>query len=455
MSVQKRIMTALAASAFGQLVTMSSQIVLTPMFFKFWGAEKYGEWLILSSIPAYLTMADMGIGSAAGNEMTMRAGAGDRPGAQKTFRGALRVAAGAGAIAFGLGLIAAAVIHFFGKPATPHIYGIEAAMVLLLLALTVAVGFVSGVVSAGFRCGERNALGIVLSNSSRLFEALVMGGLLAMGYSPVWLCGGALAVKMLLLLIQMYLLYGVTPWLFTPYEAPERGLIRRLIAPSIGFLAFPLGNAIALQGPILIIGAVFGGGAVALFSAMRTLARLPMQITNAFNSSVWPEMSRAFGAADYPLLRRLHRQAWGATTLLTTVSGIGLWLLGPKIASLWLGSQATYSATFLNSLIVVTAISAAWNASSVVLAAINAHARLGLIYVVVNGLTLLLAYSLTPAFGWLALLGGMLMAEVILTLYVMPCVLSITRDRSSSFLKGAIFDGVISIRQRLAALTAR
>ena len=89
MSIRHRIYLTLAAGAFGQLVTIGSQILLTPLYFSHWGAAKYGEWLLISTIPAYLVMADFGVGSAAGNEMTIRAGAGDYEGAQRTFRGAI------------------------------------------------------------------------------------------------------------------------------------------------------------------------------------------------------------------------------------------------------------------------------------------------------------------------------------------------------------------------------
>ena len=92
MSAKQRIFAALAANGFGQLVTMGTQLLLTPLFFRQWGAALYGEWLILSAIPAYLALADLGVSSAAGNEMAMRAGAGNHAGAQQTFRGARGVA---------------------------------------------------------------------------------------------------------------------------------------------------------------------------------------------------------------------------------------------------------------------------------------------------------------------------------------------------------------------------
>ncbi|CAD5369164.1 conserved membrane hypothetical protein [Rubrivivax sp. A210] len=438
MSVRSRIAAALAANAFGQAVTVASQILLTPLYFRYWGAALYGEWLILSSIPAYLTMADLGIGSAAGNEMTMRAGAGDRTGAQRTMLGALWVSAGAAALVMALGLAAAALALHWRVPHTPSLAPAEAALVLAGLALTVALGFPGGVVSAGFRCGERNAQGILWANGARLAEMLSVGGLLLARQPPAVICWGMVVVKAVALVAQWLVLWRVCPWLFAPAVRADRRIVRRLIAPALGFMAFPLGNALALQGPILIIGAVFGGPAVAMFSALRTLARVPMQLTNMINASVWPEMSRAFGAQDMGLLRRLHQGAWGTTVMIIATFGIGLVICGSWITSLWLGAAAPFDGGVFAALVLLTILSATWGASAVVLTAINAHARVGLAYVIVNGAFMGLAALLASPWRWAGLLVPLLIAEAALLVWVLGQVMRKTGDGYGPFLVNAI-----------------
>jgi O-antigen/teichoic acid export membrane protein len=437
MSVQQRVTRALAANAFGQVVTIATQLLLTPLFFRTWGAGLYGEWLILSSVPAYLTMADLGIGSAAGNEMAMRAGAGDHAGAQQTYRGATWVGlmAGAGVMLVGALLaLAAAHLHW---PRTELIPAADAGWLITLLTLNVALGFQGGVISAGFRAAGCNALAISLSNTSRLLEGLGMGVALLMGQGPLVLCAAALVIKAVMLLVQHLWLKAQCGWLFTPRVAADRQLVRRLIAPSLGFMAFPLGNALALQAPILIIGHALGGPAVAVFSAMRTLARLPMQIANAFNASVWPEMSRAHGAGDTALLRKLHRSSWAVALPLAAGAGLGLVLLGEWIGRLWLGPKVQVDPTVLLALVVVTVLSVVWNASSVVMAAINAHARLGALYVLANGVCMGVAWWLTPTLQWWGLLPMLVLAELVLLLWVFPRVLRLTGDTVGQFFGGA------------------
>src|SRR5216684_7073450 len=85
-TVRGRLIRGLGATALGSVVTAIVQIVSVPVFLHFWGVKLYGEWLILSAIPTYLMLSDMGFGSVAGNDMTMRVAAGDREGALETFQ---------------------------------------------------------------------------------------------------------------------------------------------------------------------------------------------------------------------------------------------------------------------------------------------------------------------------------------------------------------------------------
>lgn len=449
MSVRQRIAHALAANALGQAVTIGSQLLLTPLFFREWGAGLYGEWLILSSVPAYLTMADMGVGSAAGNEMTMRAGAGDHAGAQQTYRGAAWVALGAGLMVLLLGGLLALSAAWFGTPSTQQISATDAGWLVLMLSFGVVLSFLGGVVAAGFRAAGHNARGVSLGNVSRLLEALAMAWALLAGHGPLVLCAASLLVKLAMLLLQQIHLHRLCAWLHTPRVAADRSLVRRLLLPSLGFMAFPLGNALALQGPILLIGHVFGGPAVAMFSAMRTLARLPIQVVNMFNASVWPEMSRAHGSGDTSLLRSLHRGTWGMTFVLIVCAGVFLAVTGEWLAHVWLGGRSPFTPLVFDALVLVTVLAALWNASSVVMSAINAHAGLGLRYVLANAGCLAVAWALTPVASWWGLLPCLVMAELILLVWVFPRVMSLTGDSARRFFAEIGPSFAAAVRQRL------
>src|ERR1700744_1686765 len=86
MSLRKRLIAGFWATMLGPFVTLLVQLLGVPLFLHFWGARLYGEWLILSAIPAYLAISDLGFGSVAGNDMAIRIAVGDRRGALETFQ---------------------------------------------------------------------------------------------------------------------------------------------------------------------------------------------------------------------------------------------------------------------------------------------------------------------------------------------------------------------------------
>ena len=54
----------------GQAINIASKIVLVPLFLLAWGADIYGEWLLLSSMVAYLSLTEMGSHLYIVNRMT-------------------------------------------------------------------------------------------------------------------------------------------------------------------------------------------------------------------------------------------------------------------------------------------------------------------------------------------------------------------------------------------------
>src|SRR5579863_7074061 len=84
--VARRLVRGFGAAALGPIVTTIVQLVSVPVLLHYWGTVKYGDWLLLSAIPSYLTLSDLGFGDASGSDMTMRVASGDRQGALETFQ---------------------------------------------------------------------------------------------------------------------------------------------------------------------------------------------------------------------------------------------------------------------------------------------------------------------------------------------------------------------------------
>ncbi len=153
------------ANAFGQAITIGIQLFSLPLFLHYWDAATYGAWLILSAIPSYLSMADVGMVTAAGNKMTIAIGQRDREQANRVFQSALLF------MLIVCGLIAVLVLPTAlwmplpGITATP-----DYRVALAFLSGGVLIALFSGLTEAIFKATGRYPLGTLLSNLVRLAE---------------------------------------------------------------------------------------------------------------------------------------------------------------------------------------------------------------------------------------------------------------------------------------------
>ena len=85
-STKRRLILGFLTNWVGKLSATVIQFIQIPVFLHFWSVPLYGEWMIVNSIPAYLSFSNAGFGSVAGNEMTMMVARDDRDGALRVFQ---------------------------------------------------------------------------------------------------------------------------------------------------------------------------------------------------------------------------------------------------------------------------------------------------------------------------------------------------------------------------------
>src|SRR6202012_4777809 len=85
-ATSRRLLLGFISNWTSRLAGTIIQLIQVPVFLHFWSTPLYGEWLIVNSIPSYLSLSNVGFGSVAGNEMTMLVARGDREGALRVFQ---------------------------------------------------------------------------------------------------------------------------------------------------------------------------------------------------------------------------------------------------------------------------------------------------------------------------------------------------------------------------------
>jgi O-antigen/teichoic acid export membrane protein len=376
----------IGAQSFAQAVRILIRVSEVPLLLSFWGAQLYGEWLMLAAIPAYLTIGNAGFSMVACRDITMRSGAGDHDGALSVYQSTWLLLT-----IFSLSILCVAIIvvtvipisSFLGFSAMGNH---ETSLVFVLLVGYIVAALYGGLFEAGFWASGRYPLGMWLAALSQLLEFLGLVLAVVMGGGPVQAAVGYLSGRIIGMAIIWWGQRRVTPWLTFGCAKASITELRRLAAPSFAAMAFPIGNALNIQGIRLIVGFVLGPAAVAVFVPLRTLSSIVLQPAAMVYRVTEPELSMAFGSADHAGFELLSIKASRISLWLSMAACLGVAVATPWLFPLWTGGKVALHWPVLIILLMSTPLRSFWGTSLMVLLATNRHLRIGTFYAALYGI---------------------------------------------------------------------
>lgn len=404
----RRIVSGLGANVFGQGVTILIQLLSVPIFLHYWDAATYGEWLLLSAVPAYFSMADVGLVAVAANKMTMLSARGEHAESNRVFQSAL-VMTLLLITAFAVVAVAATLLINVDVLAAP---GRKAA--LLMLIGVALVNVFSGLFDAVFRASGQYALGTYALNFARILETLLGLAFLFLGYGFAGVAFGLLLGRLLAsLAIWLYSMKVFTNFVWRAADA-QRDEIKSLIRPAIAFMAFPVGNAISIQGMSLLVGALFGPAFLAVFNTYRTLSRVLVQLSSTVSRAAWPEISRLYAAGECLKISRMCRLGTLGVGGINIVVAFSIYTAAPWILDQWTHGKIPYDSILLVLFLLTTVTTAFWQLAMVVTMATNTHERLSYFYLAASALIIIAAAGLSSVAGTYASALALLVFETIM-----------------------------------------
>lgn len=363
----------LTAQMYSQAVTFTVQLGMVPVLIGFWGVEAFGVWALLTAIPTYLSFSDFGFTFIAKNDMAMSVAAGNREYALETFQSILLLLTfliGGLAITLGSAVLLLPLdrVFEFGEESLATVRAV------LLLQITAALLYqLFLLLSAGVRCEGRAALETVFGASGRLFEALLIVISALAGGGLVLAAVAVLVARLATLGFVIGWLYRTTPWLRLGFSAARTQRLKQLFWPSVNYMAVPLSNALLIQAPVVILGAVATPAAVALYTVSRTVARMGMSVANMVSYAFTPEYSFAWGRRDEGGFRRMMRlQTFVIAAIAATYLAAAWWVL-PWGVSLLSHNQIAPHEALSMALAIGVMLEMLWTAGFAPLSAVNRH----------------------------------------------------------------------------------
>jgi O-antigen/teichoic acid export membrane protein len=404
----KRVVAAMGAGAFGQLVVIVIQVFSLPLFLHKWDTATYGTWLLLSAMPAYFSMTDVGMVATAGNRMTMAMGKGDTAEANKLFHSAVVFVAGMCALALLVTVPVLVLLPLEGSNVSDQRAAVGAMIVGVL------VGQFSGLCDAVYNATGRFALSVLLGNLIRLGEwAGYMAGLFIFGtFFGVALSGliVRLVGTMILALLSARDAKGIT-WHWRHASVNE---LKSMAKPAASFMVMPLSNALSIQGITLLVGQAFGPATVALFNSYRTIARVAVQFTGVFSHALWNEFSFLFGRGGAPAVAPVYRRAFTIGLGISLLLSMALYFMSPFLLRIWSHNRIPFESTPMLLLLAYAAVGGCWHVPRVLMLSTNQH--VGLVqWTLLSALAAIgLTYALKGSMGISGVCMAMLLSEALI-----------------------------------------
>ena len=427
-------MRGVSGQTFNQAVTVFVHLVSVPVLLNSWGKELYGEWLVLSAIPMYLSMTDLGFSSAAIRDMIIQIGKGSKDGALKAFQSA-----------WGFLLIISFFVIMLFLPAVfvlpiekllnISILGFHEIRYLeMILCLLILATLQTNLFYGGFACVGKYGLGFGVLGAIRLIEntGLLVCALLGGGVTDSAL--SALVLRIGGMFVMLFILKRSVAWLYPGFSYFDRTVLAKLFKPSLASLIIPLSDSFNLQGMRIIVGMIMGPSAVVVFATLRTLTRLVKMFLNSLSKILMPEIGMAYGNKDKQLMLLLHRKSCQISIGIALVSGLFLLIFGEGLLSIWTAGEVPMHQLLFAFLILVNIVNAFWFTSFNIQIATNFHARAAVVYLCVNISGLVMAWFAGLFFELNGVASVLLVMEITMIFYVVPGSLSLTSDNMRAFL---------------------
>jgi O-antigen/teichoic acid export membrane protein len=352
----RRIVGGWSANVVGLLLALTQQIVLIPLFLKYWSGETLSAWLAIFAAGMLVLTLDAGLHGWSLNRFLQFKPRADCDRRTNRFYGAmLRLYAGYSALLI-LAMLAifAAVApsRLLGFSSEPH-FDLSFAIMALGMVLMIPSNLVTALYRArGFygRIGGLQALGLAIGQIGQIVGIVTTGSLLVVTVAFV---AGQVAVAIFLVAIDVRRQF--------PFLGRSRGLSPRwALAQLVGALPFSVANFVELglsYLSVLLIGFFVADRiAIAQWSLTRTIVNLLRQVSYQTTLPLAAELGHdhAIGARDS--LQRLYLRGSVILVLVASAATSGALAFWADFFTIWTHGAIPYDATLSVTLLLGTCI---------------------------------------------------------------------------------------------------
>lgn len=365
----RRVVLSALASAFAKIISVATALISVPLTLHYLGPERYGMWMMISSLAAILSFADLGIGNGMLNAISAAHGRGDR----SAIRG--YVSSGF----FALSLLSLGLLCLFGTVydfiSWATLFNIENNIARQEVGPAVAVFFVCFALAIPAAIVQRVQMALQRGFLSSLWQCLasmfgLVGVLVAIRQEAglPWLVLGFVGAPLVASVLNSIVFFGK----MQPEIAPARHAITRdsaiqLVRTGGLFLVMQMVAAVTYASDSFVIAQLLGASAVTDYAVPERLFSLITMVLAMVLAPLWPAYGEAIARGDIEWVRHTLRRSAAVAVTLAFVFSMTLIFLGPWLIELWVGNAVVPSMALLIGLAVWKTVEAGGNALAIFL----------------------------------------------------------------------------------------
>ena len=418
---RQRLLTSYAAGLIYLFVRAGQQVALLPAFLFAWGAGLYGQWILLSSIAAFIALIDLGARPYLHNTVLLQREAGDHDGYRRTFQIGQTVMFATSAAGLLVLAAGALIAHEAGLLGSEFLDSRSAALLLFALGVRALMDIPLDILSNP-QWARRDVTRNIALNT--IWLALELGAMVAgllLKLPPLAIAVVSLSVRGGFIAYMMVEIpYRYTELRVAP-ALPTAGEVRTLLRMGVSYQGLPISQLASFQGLIIVLSAVSPGPvAVVTFTAIRMLVSFLRQILERIGGLTVAELARSYAGNNSQALERVYatfaRLFGGLAGLLVGA----VWIYAPVIVPILTAGKVAYDPAVLRSFLLGLLLGLPGMPVSLMFHQINRPGPLLMILAPQTAATLLLTLVLGGPFGAAGAATAVAIPEILVGLLCLP-----------------------------------
>ena len=405
------------ASFINKGVAIIISLMLVPVTLGYLNSEQYGIWLTLSSIVAWISYFDVGLGHGFRNRFAESKAKGETILARKyvsTTYATLFLIFGC------ILIITEAVNPYINWSSFLNIsqdYNNTLHLVVGLLLVGVCFGFILHVLPIMLSADQKPALTAMITTLGQGIALLVIYILTKTTDSNMAYIAMALSwVPCLVVLCVSVYLYGSKYKDYAPsYRFIDFSLVRSIIGLGGKFFVIQISMLLIFQVTNIILSRVLGPDAVTEYNVSYKYFSITQMIFNIILAPFWSAYTEAYVKKDYVWMRRIHQKLFKTWIFLLFINFI-LLVFSQIAFHYWVGNNVNISWSVSISMMIYLSVLSYSNMYMILLNGIGKVYLQMLIYLICSTICIPLSYYLCSIFG----IPGTLL--VLTTVYIVQAI---------------------------------